>query len=65
MLWFNKNFKPGIYNLDTGNARTFNNVAKIFLNYYGDENLNKKIRYVKFPKSIKFLSKFYKGKYAN
>ncbi len=53
MLWFNKNFKPGIYNLGTGNARTFNNVAKIFLNYYGDENLNKKIRYVKFPKSIK------------
>ena len=53
MLWFRENFKSGIYNLGTGKAKTFNDVASIFLKYYGYKDIKKNIKYINFPKSIK------------
>tara|TARA_Y100001970_G_scaffold256534_1_gene334321 strand:- start:796 stop:1752 length:957 start_codon:yes stop_codon:yes gene_type:complete len=49
-LWLMKNFKPGIYNIGTGKAESFNKVANFIIKKTGTEKTKKK--YITIPKSI-------------
>ena len=49
-LWFMDNpSKSGIFNIGTGNARSFNDVANAVIKYHGKGSLE----YVKFPEHLK------------
>ena len=50
ILWFLNNNYSGIYNLGTGAARSFNEVANLIIKWH---NLNGKIEYVDFPENLK------------
>ena len=49
-LWFMKNFKPGIYNVGTGKAETFNKVADLIILNIGNNQTKKK--YINIPEEI-------------
>jgi ADP-L-glycero-D-manno-heptose 6-epimerase len=54
LLWAAKNIKQSdILNLGTGQARTFNDLAKVFTNYYDDKNININLEYIPFPEHLK------------
>lgn len=48
-LYFYKKNISGIFNVGSGKKSTFNNVAKLVLNFHKKKN---KIRYIKFPKNL-------------
>lgn len=53
-IWFLENREQsGIYNVGTGEARTFNDVANNVLTWkYGKANHSSRIKYVEFPKNL-------------
>ncbi len=54
-LWFQKNIESsGIFNVGTGNAKTFNDMAKNILCWFKEKkNINAFIEYIEFPTNLK------------